>query len=52
MSSLGPQTEATQLPTLTALLSVVRLFLRMNIYLFLGVEMFRAHTDCVTKRLR
>lgn len=38
-----------QLPTLTALLPVVWLYLRMNIYLFSGVELFFRQPDSVLK---
>jgi hypothetical protein len=41
--------RAGQLPTLTALLLVVRLYLRMNIYLFPGVELFLLQPDSVFK---
>ncbi|KHK64609.1 hypothetical protein UG46_21545 [Pseudomonas fluorescens] len=40
---------ARQLPTLTALLAIVRLYLQMNIYLFLGLELFRCQPDSVLK---
>ena len=38
-----------QLPTLTALLSVVRLYLQINIYLFPGLELFFRQPDSVLK---
>lgn len=38
-----------KLPTLTALLSVVWLYLHMNIYLFLGLELFFRQPDSVFK---
>jgi hypothetical protein len=41
--------EAKQLPTLTALLSVVRLYLQINIYLFPGLELFFRQPDSVLK---
>jgi hypothetical protein len=41
--------EAGQLPTLTALLAVVRLYLQMDIYLFFGLELFRRQPDSVIK---
>jgi hypothetical protein len=46
---LSEQSEARQLPTLTALLAVVRLFLQINIYLFEGVELFFRQPDSVLK---
>jgi hypothetical protein len=41
--------EAKQLPTLTALLPVVRLYLQINIYLFPGLELFFRQPDSVLK---
>ncbi|WP_033045915.1 MULTISPECIES: hypothetical protein [Pseudomonas] len=46
---LREQSEARQLPTLTALLTVVRLFLQIHIYLFEGVELFFRQPDSVLK---
>ncbi|WP_431146163.1 hypothetical protein [Pseudomonas alvandae] len=40
---------AKQLPTLTALLPVVRLYLQINIYLFPGLELFFRQPDSVLK---
>ncbi|CAN1598116.1 protein of unknown function [Pseudomonas mediterranea] len=40
---------ARKLPTLTALLPVVRLYLQINIYLFRGLELFLGQPDSVFK---